>query len=76
MHEAERRLATQNQLNEQLAARNAALAAEVEGLRDGVAAIEERARYELGMIQEGEFFVQLTPGPKATKNEARAAAPR
>ncbi len=38
--------------------RNAALEAEVEDLRQGVAAIEERARSELGLIKEGETFYQ------------------
>ncbi|MFQ5487554.1 MAG: cell division protein FtsB [Gammaproteobacteria bacterium] len=38
--------------------RNAALQAEVEDLRQGVAAIEERARSELGLIKEGETFYQ------------------
>lgn len=42
-----------------LQARNRALAAEVENLKSGYAAIEERARYELGMIQRGEMFLQV-----------------
>jgi cell division protein FtsB len=39
--------------------RNRALQAEVEDLRSGNAAIEERARSELGMIKEGEVFYQV-----------------
>ena len=39
--------------------RNRALQAEVEDLRSGQAAIEERARSELGMIKEGETFYQV-----------------
>ncbi|MEW8027306.1 MAG: cell division protein FtsB [Candidatus Thiodiazotropha sp.] len=43
--------------------RNRALQAEVEDLRSGQTAIEERARSELGMIKEGETFYQvITPG--------------
>jgi cell division protein FtsB len=42
-----------------LEARNLALAAEVEDLRTGVEAIEDRARSELGMIQRGEVFLQV-----------------
>jgi cell division protein FtsB len=42
-----------------LKARNDKLESEVRDLRDGTGAIEERARYELGMIKEGEIFVQL-----------------
>lgn len=45
--------------NAQMQARNAALAAEVADLKKGTAAIEERARSELGMIKEGETFFQV-----------------
>ncbi|AKS42785.1 cell division protein FtsB [Wenzhouxiangella marina] len=48
--------------NEGLRQRNEALAAEVEDLREGLAAIEERARSELGLIREGEeFFLIVDP---------------
>jgi cell division protein FtsB len=47
---------------EQLAQRNEALAAEVEDLRAGLEAIEERARSELGLIRKGEeFFLIVDP---------------
>ena len=39
--------------------RNDALYAEVEDLRKGKEAIEERARNELGMMKEGETFFQV-----------------
>ena len=39
--------------------RNDALYAEVEDLRKGKEAIEERARYEVGMMKEGETFFQV-----------------
>jgi cell division protein FtsB len=39
--------------------RNSALEAEVEDLRSGQTAIEERARSELGMIKQGETFYQV-----------------
>lgn len=42
-----------------LVRRNAALDAEVRDLKQGTAAIEERARNELGMIRQGEVFFQL-----------------
>ncbi len=45
--------------NSQLGARNAALAAEVRDLKQGTEAIEERARYELGMIRQDEVFFQI-----------------
>jgi cell division protein FtsB len=53
--------------NEQLKARNAKLNSEVQDLKDGTGAVEERARYELGMIKENEIFIQiLEPQPAAT----------
>lgn len=45
--------------NEGLQQRNAALAAEVEDLKSGEAAVEERARSELGMIKPGETFYRV-----------------
>lgn len=39
--------------------RNEALYAEVEDLRKGKEAVEERARHELGMIKEDETFIQV-----------------
>lgn len=39
--------------------RNAALYAEVEDIRQGQDALEERARDELGMIKDGETFFQV-----------------
>ena len=49
----------QQQENDRLRERNAALAAEVVDLKQGLDAIEERARNELGMIKEGETFIQV-----------------
>jgi cell division protein FtsB len=49
--------------------RNLALQAEVEDLRIGQAAVEERARSELGMIKEGETFYQVVTPAKAEGNE-------
>ncbi|RVU30211.1 MULTISPECIES: cell division protein FtsB [Neptunomonas] len=45
--------------NERLQARNRQLEAEVNDLRDGLSALEERARSGQGMIKEGETFYQL-----------------
>ena len=44
-----------------LETRNGALAAEVKDLKQGFDAIEERARYELGMVKNDEVFFQV-PG--------------
>ena len=49
----------QQQQNDGLKERNAALAAEVVDLKQGQDAIEERARSELGMIKDGETFIQV-----------------
>lgn len=49
----------QQQENDSLKERNATLAAEVMDLKQGLDAIEERARNELGMIKEGETFIQV-----------------
>jgi cell division protein FtsB len=45
--------------NEKLRERNAALEAEVKDLKQGMSAIEERARSELGLIKKGETFYQV-----------------
>jgi cell division protein FtsB len=39
--------------------RNAGLDAEVRDLKNGYEAIEERARFELGLVKQGEVFVQV-----------------
>lgn len=55
--------------------RNDALAAEVEDLKSGEAAVEERARSELGMIRPGETFYRVVEPrvPGATGAAAPAA---
>ena len=57
--EMERQLQAQREVNQKLEARNAALDAEVRDLKTGFDAIEERARFELGLIKDGEVFVQV-----------------
>lgn len=59
--------------NARLAARNAALEGEVKDLKQGLAAAEERARTELGMIKAGETFYQIAPAaPEAAPPPAAA----
>lgn len=53
--------------NEQARARNAQLQAELRDLREGLEMVEEKARFELGMIKADEVFVPLA-------NTASAAA--
>lgn len=48
--------------NDHLRERNLALEADVKDLREGLEAIEERARMELGMVREGETFFQIVNG--------------
>lgn len=64
--EAQARLADMADEIERLRIRNAALAADVEDLKNGSEAIEERARHELGMVKQGETYVQVyeTPPPE------------
>ena len=53
--------------NAGLEQRNEALAAEVQDLKSGEAAAEERARSELGMIKPGETFYRVVdPAPAAS----------
>jgi len=59
--DVDQQLAAQNVKNGRLDVRNAALAAEVKDLKQGSDAIEERARYELGMVKNDEVFFQV-PG--------------
>lgn len=47
---------------QELKARNAKLASEVQDLKEGTGAIEERARYELGLVRDSEIFVQVLDG--------------
>ena len=53
----------QQEDNAALAERNSALAAEVEDLKRGLMAIEERARSDMGMIRKDETFYRLLEQP-------------
>ncbi|MGB0466157.1 MAG: cell division protein FtsB [Pontibacterium sp.] len=55
--------------NKKLSQRNKQLEAEVQDLKTGLSALEERARNELGMIREGETFFQLVQ-PDQRKNQS------
>ena len=58
--------------NQQLKERNRTLAAEVQDLKKGTVAIEERARTDLGMVGRGETFYQVVT-PKSAAAPAAAA---
>ncbi len=52
-------LAEQQQTNGRMSVHNAGLEAELRDLAEGRQAVEERARYDLGMVGRGEVFVQI-----------------
>lgn len=65
----------QQDSNAKLKARNDSLDAEVRDLKQGYAAIEERARSELGMVKQDEVFYQvmdggIAPAPKPAQPPA------
>jgi cell division protein FtsB len=60
----ENKLEVEKAKNTRLGTRNAALAAEVRDLKQGTEAVEERARYELGMTRPDEIFFQIVPDKK------------
>ena len=57
--EVDQQVSAQRAANQTLALRNTALDAEVRDLKQGLDAIEERARSELGMIKRDEIFFQV-----------------
>ncbi|MBF9001462.1 MULTISPECIES: cell division protein FtsB [Vibrio] len=52
-------ISAQEQINANLHQRNQEMFAEIDDLRKGSDAIEERARHELGMVKEGETFYRI-----------------
>jgi cell division protein FtsB len=64
--------------NDVLRERNRTLSAEVQDLKKGTTAIEERARTDLGMVGQRETFYQVvTPsGPKKAAEEEATSTPR
>ncbi len=69
----EEKVTSQAADNTRLQQRNDALAAEVEDLKSGEAAAEERARNELGMVKPGETFYRVVD-PNAAKIQEPASA--
>ena len=47
--------------NQELVTRNQMMFSEIDNLKTGTEAIEERARNELGLIKEGETFFRIVP---------------
>ncbi len=59
----QRQIDAQMRENATLRERNLALDAEVQDLKQGLEAVEERARSEMGMIRENEVFYQIVDMP-------------
>ncbi len=72
--ELQRGNAAQHFENDKLAERNRSLHAEVDDLKEGLEAVEERARSEMGMVKQSEVFYQIvdpTPRGNAVADESR-----
>ena len=78
VRELDRQVEAQKHVNAELQTRNAALDAEVRDLKQGLEAVEERARSELGMIRQDEVFFQLPQdaAPGAAPAGGRAVRPK
>ena len=75
--ESDSQLRQQREVNRQLELRNAGLEAETRNLKSGLEAVEERSRFELGMVKPDEIFYQLPQRKKAAVavETAPASAP-
>jgi len=73
--ELEQKVAEQRSVNEGIRQRNMAMEAEVEDLRVGTQAIEERARTDLGLMLDKEVYVQILPPEVSPKGPAQVATP-
>ena len=68
--ELENEVSREKDKNNRLELRNASLAAEVKDLKTGTEAVEERARYELGMVKKDEVFYQVVEGKDAAQRKS------
>lgn len=59
VRQIDQQIQVQRDVNRRLKERNVALEAEVQDLKVGLEAIEERARSEIGMIKRDEIFFQV-----------------
>ncbi len=74
MWDLNRQITTQKEANATFKARNDTLDAEVRDLKQGYAAVEERARSELGMVKQDEVFYQVLQSD-ITADRAPASQP-
>lgn len=68
-------IAKQEKINQELVYRNAALEADIQDLKDGNDAVQERARLQLGMVKNDEVFVQVMDQPSQLKPDNPVMAP-
>ena len=73
--EVDRQVRAQKDSNAKLRMRNDVLDAEVRDLKQGYDAVEERARYELGMVRQDEIFFHVLDKTPMIKPEAPAPRP-
>jgi len=69
-------VAAQKAENQKLHERNQQLAAEVRDLKQGFAAVEERARSELGLIGPNETYYQVVPPESGRSTSQPEEAPQ
>ncbi|MEO0443912.1 MAG: cell division protein FtsB [Pseudomonadota bacterium] len=67
-YELAQQIQQQQAENDALRERNRLLALEVEALKSGLEAVEERAREQMGMIKQGETFYMIVD-PKAQNTD-------
>jgi len=60
VNEMQRQINDQKAANAQARQTNERLASEVHDLKEGLDMVEEKARNELGMVRQGEIYVQYT----------------
>ena len=64
--ELQKKIEQQQAENDVLRERNRILSLEVEALKSGLGAVEERAREQMGMVKEGETFFMIVEPDKNT----------
>lgn len=75
VYQNKKEIVKQEKINQELIYHNAALQADIQDLKNGNDAVEERARLQLGMIKNDEVFVQVMDQPSATAPILTRAAP-
>lgn len=69
----DRQIQAQKEINRKLQVRNSAIEADVRDLKQGLEAIEERARYELGMVKPDEVFFRVVDASTETRAQTGAS---